>query len=164
MVLGLIIFRWGAKFLGDAGLKSIELQGDAKSNSKTLSKAGIWMASSIALLAIVHLTGLYPITVTGLSNLMGILLIVVPFVYFFFLFTTGGFDSGEKKRIVAIIVFYLAAALFWGAFEQAGSTLTLFADRNTANSVFGFEFHLRCGNLLILCGYYYYPEYLLSFG
>jgi POT family proton-dependent oligopeptide transporter len=56
------------------------------------------------------------------------------------LFTTGGFNGDEKKRIVAIIIFYLAAALFWGAFEQAGSTLTLFADRNTVNSIFGTEF------------------------
>ncbi|HSF88168.1 MAG TPA: oligopeptide:H+ symporter, partial [Saprospiraceae bacterium] len=61
-------------------------------------------------------------------------------VYFGFLFTKGGFDAAEKKRIVAIIIFYLAAALFWSAFEQAGSTLTLFADRNTHNSFLGMEF------------------------
>ncbi len=140
MILGLFLFRWGSKFLGDAGLKSKELQGDATVNNKTLSKAGIWTAGAIGGLFLLHLTGLYPITITGLSNLMGILLLVVPFVYFFFLFTTGGFNGEEKKRIVAIIVFYLAAALFWGAFEQAGSTLTLFADRNTVNSVFGTEF------------------------
>jgi POT family proton-dependent oligopeptide transporter len=61
-------------------------------------------------------------------------------VYFGFLFTVGGFTREEKNRIVAIIIFYLAAALFWSAFEQAGSTFTLFADRNTDNRIFGFEF------------------------
>ncbi len=34
----------------------------------------------------------------------------------------------------------MAAALFWSEFEQAGSTLNLFADRSTDNSLFGYEF------------------------
>ena len=42
-----------------------------------------------------------------------------------------GFTGDEWKRIAAIVVFFLAAALFWGAYEQAGSTLNLFADRYT---------------------------------
>jgi POT family proton-dependent oligopeptide transporter len=32
-----------------------------------------------------------------------------------------------------IFVFFIAAALFWSVFEQAGSTLNLFADRSTNN-------------------------------
>ena len=46
----------------------------------------------------------------------------------------------EWKRIGAIAVFFLFATLFWGAYEQAGSTLNLFADRYTRLSVFGFSF------------------------
>ena len=34
----------------------------------------------------------------------------------------------------------MASALFWSAFEQAGSTLSLFAQRNTRLSVFGWDF------------------------
>jgi POT family proton-dependent oligopeptide transporter len=30
--------------------------------------------------------------------------------------------------------------MFWGVFEQAGSTLNLFADRSTNNWIFGYEF------------------------
>ncbi len=44
------------------------------------------------------------------------------------------------KRIGAIVIFFLAAVLFWAAYEQAGSTLNLFADRNTRLEVFGFAF------------------------
>jgi POT family proton-dependent oligopeptide transporter len=39
-----------------------------------------------------------------------------------------------------VTVFFLAAALFWSLFEQAGSTLNLFADRDTRTSVLGWEF------------------------
>jgi proton-dependent oligopeptide transporter, POT family len=54
--------------------------------------------------------------------------------------STGGFTSTEWKRMTAIVILFLAASLFWGAYEQAGSTLNLFADRYTRLDVFGFSF------------------------
>jgi POT family proton-dependent oligopeptide transporter len=53
---------------------------------------------------------------------------------------SGGFTAREWKRIAAIVVFFVFAVLFWGAYEQAGSTLTLFADRYTRLTLFGFSF------------------------
>lgn len=52
----------------------------------------------------------------------------------------GGLTPQEWKRIGAVVVFFVFAALFWGAYEQAGSTLNLFADRYTRLSMFGFSF------------------------
>ncbi len=54
--------------------------------------------------------------------------------------TSGGFSTEEWKRIGAIVIFFIAAGLFWGGYEQAGSTLNLFADRFTRTEVFGFSF------------------------
>ena len=51
-----------------------------------------------------------------------------------------GFTADEWKRIGAIVVFFLVAILFWGAYEQAGSTLNLFADRYTRLELFGISF------------------------
>src|SRR5260370_19957579 len=45
----------------------------------------------------------------------------------------------EKKRLMVIGVLFIFSALFWMAFEQAGSTLNLFADRLTRNNLFGWE-------------------------
>jgi POT family proton-dependent oligopeptide transporter len=46
----------------------------------------------------------------------------------------------EWTRILAIVIFFIFASLFWGAYEQAGSTLNLFADLHTRLSVLGWEF------------------------
>jgi POT family proton-dependent oligopeptide transporter len=54
--------------------------------------------------------------------------------------TSKGFTADELKRIGAIVIFFAAASLFWGAYEQAGSTLNLFADRYTRLEMFGFAF------------------------
>ena len=51
-----------------------------------------------------------------------------------------GFSAQEWRRIGAIVIFFVAAVLFWGAYEQAGSTLNLFADRYTKLELFGFSF------------------------
>ena len=46
----------------------------------------------------------------------------------------------DSKRIAAIGVFFIAAVLFWAVFEQAGTTLTLFADELTRTELLGRPF------------------------
>src|SRR4051812_30330 len=53
---------------------------------------------------------------------------------------SAGFTIEEWKRMGAIVIFFLVATLFWGGYEQAGSTLSLFAERYTRLEVFGFSF------------------------
>jgi POT family proton-dependent oligopeptide transporter len=141
MILGLIQYKLGAKHLGDAG-KFTRSDSDAEHSKqqKALRNALFGTIAVAVILGLVHFTGIMPLTIVSVSDLVGVLLLAIPVVYFGFLFTKGGFDQAEKKRIGAIIIFYLAAALFWSAFEQAGSTLTLFADRNTDNSFLGMAF------------------------
>jgi proton-dependent oligopeptide transporter, POT family len=52
----------------------------------------------------------------------------------------GGSSTQEWKRLATIGILFVFAALFWGAYEQAGSTLNLFADRYTRLNAFGFSF------------------------
>src|SRR5205807_2046939 len=53
----------------------------------------------------------------------------------------GGFTAEDWKRIAAVVVFFLFASLFWGAYEQAGSTLTLFADRYVRLDLLGLKLY-----------------------
>lgn len=58
-------------------------------------------------------------------------------IYYFGVFRS---DSPDCRRLAAILIFFVCAILFWAIFEQAGSTLTLFADELTRNHLGGFEF------------------------
>jgi proton-dependent oligopeptide transporter, POT family len=89
--------------------------------------------------------------ITGTIALGGVLLFLVwPWrdwailagtgVLFAWLLRTGATNGVERKRIGAIMVLFVFAILFWIGFEQAGSSLTLFADQNTRNALFGWEF------------------------
>ena len=48
-----------------------------------------------------------------------------------------GFTREEWARMGAVLVFFVFAALFWAAYEQAASTLNLFADKYADRTVFG---------------------------
>lgn len=52
----------------------------------------------------------------------------------------GSRNDPSMKRFAAIFVFSLAAIIFWAIFEQAGSTIALFADQLTRLTLFGFTF------------------------
>jgi POT family proton-dependent oligopeptide transporter len=49
------------------------------------------------------------------------------------------FTRAEWMRMLAVCVFFVFAALFWGAYEQAASTLALFADQKVDRTVFGWS-------------------------
>ncbi|HJS44140.1 MAG TPA: peptide MFS transporter [Gemmatimonadales bacterium] len=50
------------------------------------------------------------------------------------------FTPDEWQRVAAIAVLFVFSTIFWAAFEQAGSSLNLFADRMTETRIFGFSF------------------------
>ena len=70
----------------------------------------------------------------------GWVMLALTAVLFGWLLRTGARDATERKRIGAIIVLFVFATLFWVGFEQAGSSLTLFADQYTNNVVLGWSF------------------------
>ena len=42
-----------------------------------------------------------------------------------------------RDRMVALVIFMVINIVFWACFEQAGTSLTLFADRNVSRDIFG---------------------------
>ena len=54
---------------------------------------------------------------------------------------SDGFTAADWKRMAAVVVFFLFASFFWGAYEQAGSTLNLFADRYVRLELLGIKLY-----------------------
>jgi POT family proton-dependent oligopeptide transporter len=54
--------------------------------------------------------------------------------FFGWMYSSSEWTPENASASTLIGVLFLAAALFWSVFEQAGSTLNLFADRNTDNT------------------------------
>lgn len=65
---------------------------------------------------------------------------VVGFFAGYLIGTTRLLDGEEMKRVIAIFILFIFSILFWMTYEQAGSSLTLFADRMTRTTVFGWQY------------------------
>ncbi|WP_428223463.1 peptide MFS transporter [Flavobacterium sp.] len=62
-------------------------------------------------------------------------MVVMPLV----ILTDKSLNSVERNRIIVIFILAFFVIFFWGAFEQAGASLTLFADRQTDRNLMGWE-------------------------
>ncbi len=142
MTLGIVQYVLGGKRLGTAGLRPTHHPDPAvqAAHRRNLFVGLGAVAGAIALMAILNGTGVVMITVERITGSMKYVLIAVSVLYFAFLFSQKGWTPIERKRLSAILFFFAMAALFWSAFEQAGSSLNLFADRFTRNTLFGFAF------------------------
>jgi POT family proton-dependent oligopeptide transporter len=142
MVLGLIQYSVGRKYLGEAGRYPADA-GSPEERARRARDAAKWTAIGVAVLlagGIGISTGLLPITATQLADAAGYFLLGLTVAFFGWVFLSPGWTPRERKQLYVIGVLFLGAALFWSQFEQAGSTLNLFADRDTSNSVLGWEF------------------------
>src|SRR6266566_5531989 len=93
----------------------------------------------IALLVLLTMAGVIHINAVSLATKMTIVIVGSALLYFVYLFVGGGLTTEEKKRVVIIILLFFFAAIFWSAFEQAPTSLNLFARDYTNRVVFGWE-------------------------
>lgn len=65
----------------------------------------------------------------------------VVFLFFgYILGTVRHLNGAEAKRVGVIFILFVFSVLFWMSFEQASTSLTLFADKLTRLNFFGFTF------------------------
>jgi POT family proton-dependent oligopeptide transporter len=142
MTLGVIQYVLGARHLGDAGLhpapaKSPESAARLRRNTGII---GGLFAAAIVVFGFGASSGAIPVTAIQVADAAGVLLLLIVVLFFGWLFTSSDWTPDERKKLYVIGVLFLAAGLFWSVFEQAGSTLNLFADRSTENVVFGWSY------------------------
>jgi POT family proton-dependent oligopeptide transporter len=141
MLVGLIQYARTSYRLGPAGLKP-SLDRDNPGDLKGIRTR--WRFVITALIIILLMTGLLlagivtvdPQLLAGSTTLI---VAALAGLYFIYLFAFGRLSIIEKKRLVVIIILFFAAAMFWAGFEQAGSSLNLFAERYTDRMVGAFE-------------------------
>ncbi|HET9581892.1 MAG TPA: peptide MFS transporter [Gemmatimonadota bacterium] len=139
MVAGLIQYRRGLRHLGDAG--ELDLGDPAlverKSRNFYIAMAGVGAAIVLAVLLV--RSGALALPLTTVAQSLGVVIVALTILYFVYLLVAGGHTSMEKRRLGVIFWLFLLAALFWSGFEQAGSSLNLFAERLTDRVMLGWE-------------------------
>lgn len=142
MLIGLAVYILRSKStLGNLGMEPTRhpdptVQASRESQVKLAIAAGLGI---LALVVILAFTGFITLDAQVLGKYMAYVLVGIAVVYFAYLFIAGGLNADEKKRVMVIGVLFVAAAIFWGAFEQAPTSLGLFAKDFTDRNLFGYE-------------------------
>lgn len=136
MALGLAQYVAGARRLGEMGRRPVRVDGVLPAYLYIgIGMAVLLVVSGVALLAFEGV-----LSTAAVSAGVGYLLLLVTLGFFVWLFAAGGWSAVERRRLIAVVVLFAAAAVFWSLFEQAGSTLNLFAQRSTRNVILGVSF------------------------
>ncbi len=142
MFFGLIQYRLGRGRLPAAGERPLGIASPEQGAQARTAFARV--VGAVALLVVVlaglSAAGTLGITPAGVATAVDWLLLITTVAFFAWLFGAGQWTPDERHRLRVIVVLFLGASAFWAVFEQAGSTLNLFADRSTANSLFGIGF------------------------
>ncbi|MFN7963950.1 MAG: peptide MFS transporter [Thermoanaerobaculia bacterium] len=139
MIAGLIQYRFTDRYLKDAGhLKPEAKLPEARSASlRQGATAGLIFVAVLATFGWLLNSG--SIKVQLLASGMGYTIAATALIYFVYLMFFGGLNPQEKRGIGVIFVMFAFSAVFWAGFEQAGSSLNLFAERLTDRMILGWE-------------------------
>lgn len=141
MLLGLAQYRAMNAYLGDAG-RHPSHGTDANRDVVTRRRGWRFIIAGLvvlAVLAVLLYTGVFRLNIVALAHEILYFIFILALAYFAYVLTLGGLDQQEKKRILAIFILFLGAAAFWSGYEQAGSSLNVFAEDYTQRVVGGFD-------------------------
>jgi POT family proton-dependent oligopeptide transporter len=141
MVLGLIQYSLGGRHLGTAGELRPEVQAPAARSAarRALLRTLEGVVGLLLIAAALQAMGAIRLSLVGFVDWTGLFIVSLAGFYLLYVVMFGGLTTVEKKRVGVIAVCFLAAACFWSGFEQAGSSMTLFAERLTDRVVSGWE-------------------------
>jgi POT family proton-dependent oligopeptide transporter len=132
MLIGLVAFIWGQKkyLISEEG-KHIGLP-VKKLDTKSI---GMIIGSIMIIFFMLNFKQLFKSNVDIISYFIYGAMVLMPVL----ILTDKSLSKIEIQRISVIFILAFFVIFFWGAFEQAGASLTLFADRQTERTLFGWE-------------------------
>lgn len=142
MLIGVLVFAIRSpKTLGNLGLERSRhpdpaIQARQELIVKLAVAAGLGL---VALVVVLAGTGVVHLNPQAIGQSMTYVLVGMAVFYFAYVFIFGGLNGDEKKRVAVIAILFVFAAVFWSAFEQAPTSLNLFAKDFTNRNVAGFQ-------------------------
>jgi POT family proton-dependent oligopeptide transporter len=96
-------------------------------------------ATAVVLVFFLAASGAIELNAASIAKYMTYAMVTMAAAFFAFVFIAGRLSSAEKRRVGVIVVLFAFAAIFWSAFEQAPTSLNLFARDFTDRTVGGFQ-------------------------
>jgi len=137
MIAGLVVYRLSQRHLGEFGKYPHPPNPGEEGKTQVMKWAAYATAASLFVVAVLALEGVISINALSLSQYSVYAIVGVAALFFGRVLLDTSLTGLERRRVVVLIALFIGAALFWSGFEQAGSSLNLFAERYTAREMLG---------------------------
>jgi proton-dependent oligopeptide transporter, POT family len=140
MAVGVAQFYLTRKHLGSSGAYIPAAASGTKNESSAAPSASVrtkqWRQLGVATAVVVLILGLVsvgviPVSPVSLARTIAYVIVTTAVLYFLYYFFIADLTREERRRGVVLAVLFVGCALFFSGFEQAGSSLNLFAERYT---------------------------------
>lgn len=145
MALGLLQYRLTGDNLGEAGLRPRRRETAVSSG---FDKGWLLVAAAMAVVcsvAVLGFAGVIKFNPVVLAKKVQNAILILAGLYFVGIFAFGKLTPVEKKRMVVFLILLLACAMFWAGFEQAGSSLNIFAKEFTKRTIPWINYEVPAG-------------------
>ena len=159
MLLGLIVYVWGQKYLTEVGNKPVKVKnsGDASIGQLygKLLRSPMQLSIVLILLALSVCSG-FILTSVDKWGFVALFVFISLMVGLMMMVYQDLESKVMKDRYIVLLLSFLIVIVFWGAFEQAGGLMTLYTDVKTDRVLFGMTIHttmfqgLNAGFILLL--------------
>jgi POT family proton-dependent oligopeptide transporter len=143
MALGVVQYYFTRRHLGEAG-KFVARPQTGQPAGKPWRQ--LWIAVCIVVLLIAACSlGVIALDPLRLARITTVAIALVSLIFFVYLLFGAGLDAEERRRAAVIGVLFIGSTLFWAGYEQAGSSLYLFAERYTDRTLDALHFVIPTG-------------------
>ncbi|RMH19661.1 MAG: MFS transporter [Gemmatimonadetes bacterium] len=138
MLAGLMQFRYGRRYLGEAGVFRPTVSPEVlRARTRTFFGTFFALLAAVVFFGWLVAQGTIPLTLQQIAKGLGSGILILVGLYFAYLLLFGGHTTQEKKNLVVILWLFVLIAVFWSGFEQAGSSMNLFAREYTDRNILG---------------------------
>jgi len=129
MMISLVTFIFTQKSLGSIGNSPIMHLAPVR---RKLYEYSTFIGSLVAIPIVVVM-----VSKTEYTDMF--MFIIGPASLVYLIYEMRNYSLEENKKLIAAIFFMIFSIFFWAFFEQSGGSLSIFADNNLHNSIFGIE-------------------------
>ena len=140
MGIGLIAYVRGSRLLKTYEEQSVLTETARQMAFQKLISYGFSGLILLSFILFLFQSKVLELSTETIGNGFGLLLLFITATFFFKIFSEKNWTPKERKNLYLITILFLGATVFWSLFEQAGSTLNIFAEKNTNNQVSDFVF------------------------
>ncbi|MGI9187177.1 MAG: peptide MFS transporter [Gaiellales bacterium] len=101
---------------------------------------GVVIALVVAALLVVLDLRVIHLSSDAIELLITIVIVLIPIAWFARTLRDERGNAESRNKVLVLLVLFIAAAVFWLVYDQAGSTVAIFAQEDTRNVVFGWAF------------------------